>query len=121
MTTVKDRTTYFFSEMLDGGDGEILKNLYLNEADELRIVQLVYAQGADDPVVDGVFRVGWEGVSDCIGFFDLGSHSSNLNIRINVHGKQIAGKQKFIIYDVQGNKFLTLSGELAVVFETVKY
>ena len=118
MSIVKDRQTYYIADSL-AGTGMISKLMNINEADEIRIVQLIYVNGGAD--VDGVFRVAWNGVVECFALFDIAHQSGNVNIRHNVHNKSLQGKQNFSVYNYNGTLATGLTGEIGIVFETVKY
>lgn len=116
MSLVKDRQTHYITTAMTG-TGKFSKNMWINEADEIRIVQIIYV-GTD---TDGVYRVAWDGVIECFALFDVGHQAGNVNIRHNIHGKALQGTQNFTVFNQNNTVATVLAGELGIVFEAIKY
>lgn len=121
--TVQERKTFFIKKDMSDADNAGGKfHAYINvpfAADELRIVQLLYV--ADTAVNDQILSLLWHGVG-YVCMFDVKDHTtSNVNIRINVHGKEFQGNQEFQLVDTAGAPFAAADGKLGITFEAIKY
>lgn len=138
MSIVKHRDTYYVTTQLDGS-GRFSANININKmGDEIRIIQVVYVPDTQDNNFDeggnaavgdankflsgnSLFRLGWDGVAECMFLFDIEHTDSNLNIRLNTHGRDLQGRQSFTIYNHLGAVDRFLNGRFGFVFESVKY
>ena len=112
---IKHRNTFFVSQNMAGPISEFSTNVNVEFVpDELRIVQLFYT-GAEV----GLYTIVWDGVGK-IGMFAAQIDLSNVNVRINVHGKKLQGLQNFRIVDHVGAA-APLAGILGIVFEAVAF
>ena len=93
MSIVKNRETIIIKQKLTATG--IFKK-YINIGfipDELRIVQVIYAGTVAGDVL---YSVVWNGVGELF-ILDNSHNIGNMNVRINVHGKNIQGMQTFQI------------------------
>lgn len=120
MSIVKERKTFFVEASLNE-TGVFTKSLDVGFIpDELRIVQVIYVPGGM-PAPDFPYSVNWDGIGKLF-YFDNTNNVANVNIRINVHGRNIQGTQTFRVVEFNNiNSEPHENAVLAFVFEVIKY